>query len=381
MNVIQFFIAITLFIEFIESSKNDIGAIKKLFQKDYTPVTVLLSTKTQQVNASQLKSKERENQVKELKIESVYLKDLYEKIKIELPDASLPTNKWSKLKLNQNVLSNTLDILQDFPKLNLDLEIQYQIYLDIGQFVFKCILYARQEALNDQEFKGILNGIRKKYEMVEKSFHIILCNIVFFYQLNSNISNNSAMLLSENLAPEILEGGDELFNKFDSILKDFHENGLTCKNIENKWFNGQFMSKPILTFMMFKYDHQLKNCFITGHHEIPISKRQRINDIKSIKTKVVQDFRSNHHLLTRKIFEFYKNNKFCFKIESPGDLYELLYAMDKAKVLTKENLKKYLEFPKDGIWRCNQDEFDKYLKKGEKSHFGKLLYGKVKRLF
>lgn len=99
MNSIKLFVIITFFIAFIKSSNIDTEAIKKLLQNDYKSVSVLLSTKTQSAtDASQMKSNERENPIKESKIENdeignVKLKDLYEKIKLELPDIGISIDK------------------------------------------------------------------------------------------------------------------------------------------------------------------------------------------------------------------------------------------------------------------------------------------------
>lgn len=367
MNIIQYFILVAFLIVLVKSFNINIDAIKKILQDDYKPVTVLLSAKNQSIAPQTfLKGKEE--------IETINFKDLHKKIELELPDGQFPTDKWSKLEFNENILNNILDILQDF-QVEYTSKIQKQIYSNIEQFVFKCMVYKRQKCLNDKEFRKILENITEKYKEMMK-FGILWLPISEFYDFNLNILL-SKPLLSEYFIVEILDGENELFNKFDSIIKDFHQNGKDCNNIRKKWFNGNFNNKPVLAFMILMYDDGTANCFSKLH--FPEPKEQRISDIKAIKSKVVEGF-FNYQLVTRRIFDFYKNNKFRFKIKSSIDLWKLLYEMDKLEILTRENLVETLEFPKIKSLEWNQEEFDNHLK-GIDSYHNKLLYEKVKKLF
>lgn len=384
MNIIQHFISIFLFIVFVESSDINRDPIKKLFEDGYNPVTVLLSDKNNRpITSPQISTKGKEDQGKESNIEgkeigTIRFKDLYEKIVAELPDASLSIDKWSKLKFDRDILSNTLEILQDFPKLDYNSEIQGQIYLDISQFIFKCILYEKQETRDSEKFKETLDKITEKYNVIKSKFgSLISLEIANFYDLNSKILEFSSMSFSDRLVPEILERGDELFKKFDSILNDFYKNKKSCKEIENKWFNERFLSKPILALMTVQYDNGMNGCFIPDQ-EIT-SNRWRIGDIKSVKRDIIRKFDYIYNFLTKGIFEFYKDNKIPFKINSSEKLYEFLYVMDKLGLLSKENLEKHLMINEEILE--SREEFEKYLEKGKDSGFGKLVYEKVKDFF
>lgn len=242
------------------------------------------------------------------------------------------------------------------------------------------MLYKRQEISDYEEFENMLNGIKEKYKLVQNILGPSLNEVSDFYEGNSIMNKLQLTFLSLKIEIQIWEGGDELFNKFDLILKDFYENGASCKSIENKWFNKRFTSKPILRLMLYKYDKEIEKCLFS-ELETPVSERKRIGDIDSIKLKISQRHGLLCYSLTKNIFKFYRDNKFRFGIKSEYELYEWLYAMDKLEPLTKKLLEENLEFPAIKTFGWNQEEFNKYLEKKKKSPIDKLLYEKVRKLF
>lgn len=280
-----------------------------------------------------------------------------------------------------------------------------QFWYDLVRLLFKWKIYMRQENVNNMEIISTIplnsnmktigisenvndNHSENKNNCENEKFIMASYSIDQFVKIIGERNGYTSFPVSFSLEShhinnlsifrglmecEIMEHDQAVFIPFASIVNDFYGGGEReerdyCKELEVKYFNGNFDKNVVLKSIIILHDPKemiKKKCFSYGgyprfHPTIPPDQIDSVylDNLRISGPKGIQIFEMEY--LTSSIVEFYLKNKMRFRIHSPRDFSILLGVIRKRRdLMTKETIKNIFGFFEDHEYR-NHDEFPKW---------------------
>lgn len=255
--------------------------------------------------------------------------------------------KWRKLDFYTeefpHILLKIVNAKKDsLPKLNL-------FWSDLQRLLFKWIIAMNQKTFYNLKFIMKTSKAIRSLDLIIKNNQEL--NFLIDFNLESMYNFNSFIFVNL-INCELLEN-PHIFSLFASIVYDFYVNGISCREVENKYFGGYFSKNILLKIMIPLYDPylELSNCFpkdqprsmtfspfvstdFTLNHEYFEGLRTRGPDELEI-------FISRY--ISRSIIEFFLSTNRKFKIRNLDDISILTQRLEESNMIVEEVLEKILE--------------------------------------
>lgn len=234
----------------------------------------------------------------------------------------------------------------------------YYLQIDIGRLVYKWIFYLKSEYGNGFEVQiipQITPTWKKLNDILDPS---ILVNVETLKTLDKcKCWPKDGIVISE-----ILDRGEDIFNLYDRMFKEFYHETGSCQVILNNYFGGYFNNDIILKFMISLQDSygMMKKCLDDPTFKISPSKEDFPQ--RSTRLEIVKKFSYGFGYIDVSILNFYREHGFRFRIDDQQEYCIFVLNLIRIDQLNKETIRQIIGFPKE--W--NLELFKKYMVESRK---------------
>lgn len=256
----------------------------------------------------------------------------------------------------------------------------------LSRLAFKWTIQKRQEEIESDhiKFEKILKNVNSIISIIKRDGELDTFSL---YADPSSVDWRELLVLREWFSCELFENS-HLFPLFALALNDFYNHGVDCRELEIKYFQGNFNTNLLLRFLVIFSDPMgrlRQECFSKGKiiskdfpfikfdHSINIKSKQReklsLNYLDDLRIHGPRDLKiSNPKHLSITIVEFFIKSGRKFRISHCAFLVTLLEKLKEFKLLKGEILKQIIEFDliQNGTPCWNQKTFIRFLLEAKK---------------
>lgn len=235
-------------------------------------------------------------------------------------------------------------------------------WCDLSRLLFKWMIYMKQETMeNDKKFKEILKTIKLfAFKINERSNMIIPIGFDLGF-----MSLASRDRFKELMKSEFFEHA-YIFHHLASIIKYFYENKgkgerqekgngkkiVTCKDLKNKYFNGNYDSNILLKYLIIRYDPdgKMRKCIINDDYHadylnVSLSIKVTSYYLEELDHGGPKDLENIDMIyVSSSMINFFLSNNRRFWIIFSNNLINLLRRLKRENLLTREMIEKLVGF-------------------------------------